>query len=119
MALANPRRGLAVAVTVLSLNAPITTARSASPAASDALQVIADIVLIESECRQIDVDYGALFKFAERNGIRPVDIMPTGEHRAAFEAAYDWRSRAMRTEGLCIDLAAEREVTVPGVFSQR
>lgn len=83
------------------------------------MQALADIVLIESRCRQLAVDYGRLFAFAERNGIRPVEVMPAGGRRAAFEAAYQRRARETKDERLCGDLAAERDATVPGVFTSR
>ncbi len=73
------------------------------------MQVLADVVLIEAECRQFNVDYGRLFAFAERNGIRPVEIMPLGERRAAFDAAYRRRARDTRGDRLCGALAEERD----------
>ncbi len=90
-----------------------------SPVAEDAMQVLADVVLIEAECRRFNVDYGKLFAFAERNGIHPVDIMPLGERRAAFDAAYRRRARDAKGERLCGVLAEERDDTVPGVLLPR
>ena len=87
--------------------------------ADDALQVVADIMLIESECRALDVDYGKLFAYAESNGIRPVEIMPLGERRAAFDAAYRRRARDTGGDRLCGDLAQERDAVIPGVFTAR
>ncbi len=90
------------------------------PAAeSDPLQVVADVVLIESQCRQLGVDYGRLFAYAASNGIRPVDILPTGERRAAFDAASRRRARETRGDALCADLAAARDAVIPGVFTAR
>ena len=89
------------------------------PADADALQVLADVVLIEAQCRTLSVDYDRLFAFAESKGIASVDIMPTGPRRAAFEAAYRARARDTATEGLCGPLAAERAALIPGLFSQR
>lgn len=86
---------------------------------SDPLQVVADVVLIESQCRQLGVDYGRLFAYAASNGIRPVDILPTGERRPAFDAASRRRAREMRGDRLCADLAAARDATIPGVFTAR
>lgn len=84
-----------------------------------ALQVLADVVLIESRCRSLTVDYGRLFAFAEGNGIQPVDIMPTGPRRPAFEAAFRARSREAGVDQLCGPLAADRAAVIPGLFSAR
>lgn len=84
-----------------------------------AMQVLADVVLIESRCRQLNVDYGKLFAFAERNGIRPTDIMPAGERHAAFATAYQRRSKETANDRLCGALAAERDAILPGVFTSR
>ena len=120
MALSPSRIGLAAGFGALgACFLPAWAGQTRSTAAGDALQVLADVVLIESECRQINVDYGELFRFAERNGIRPVDIMPLGERRPAFDAAYRQRAQEMRGERLCIDLVAQRETLLPGVFTQR
>ena len=98
---------------------PAISAARAGGVDGEALQVLADVVLIESRCRTLDVDQDKLFAFAERNGINPVDILPTGERRAAFEAAYGRRVREMSPEQLCGDLAAARAATIPGVFTAR
>lgn len=127
MTLSPTRLGLAVAAAAaagaLALWQPAASAgqpRSGpSPYADDVIQVLADVVLIESECRQFTVDYGKLFAFAERNGVRPVEIMPLGERRATFDAAYRRRAREAKGDRLCRDLAEERDNTVPGVFLPR
>ena len=119
------RIGLAVsiasAVGALALWQPAASAGQPRPPSipDDALQVLADVVLIEAECREMDVDYGRLFAYAERNGIRPVEIMPLGERRAAFDAAYRRRAREMRGDRLCGALAQDRDAIVPGVFTAR
>ena len=119
------RIGLAVsvaaAVGALSLWQPSASAGQARPpaVADDALQVLADVVLIESECRELGVDYGKLFAYAESNGIRPVEIMPLGERRAAFDAATRRRAREMQGDRLCGALAQGRDAVIPGVFTAR
>lgn len=112
---------VASAIGALALWQPTASAGQARPPAvsDDALQVLADVVLIEAECRALNVDYGKLFAFAERNGIRPVDIMPLGERRAAFDAAYQRRAREVRGDRLCGALAQERDAVIPGVFTAR
>lgn len=125
MASSTTRIGFAVSVLsaagALALWQPAASAGQARPPAigDDALQVLADIVLIESECRAFNVDYGKLFAFAERNGIRPVEIMPLGERRAAFDAAYRRRARETQADRLCGALAQERDAMIPGVFTTR
>ncbi len=88
-------------------------------AGADALQAVADIILVESECRDLNVDYGKLFAFAVRNGIRPLDIMPLGSRRVAFNAAYRRRALEIPGERLCTDFATALDETVPGVFTPR
>ena len=124
MADAIPRRPLGAsafaALAILSACPPAASAGQAdAPAVEDALQAVADVVLIESQCRQFNVDYDKLFAFAERNGIRPVTILPTGERRAAFDAAYRRRARLVHGDQLCGDLAAARDATIPGVLTAR
>ena len=85
----------------------------------DPLQVLADVVLIETRCRTLTVDYGRLFAYAEGAGIAPPDIMPTGPRRPAFEAALRGRTRDASTDQLCGPLAADRAARIPGLFSPR
>lgn len=97
-----------------ALAAEVTTA-----ADRETIQTMADVVLVEAECRAFNVDYAKLFAFAERNGIHAVDIMPTGTRRSAFDAAYRRRARQMPLQQLCTDLAADRDAVIPGVLTQR
>ncbi len=114
---------LAAAAAGLGVAAAWLPGASASPAKVSAtdepLQVLADVVLIETQCRRFSVDYGKLFAFAEQNGIRPREIMPTGTRRAAFDAALRRRARERQGDGLCVDLAADRAAVIPGVFTPR
>ena len=59
----------------------VASAGQPGGAEAEAIQVLADVVLIESRCQTLIVDYGRLFAFAERNGISPVEIMPAGARR--------------------------------------
>jgi hypothetical protein len=118
------RFGLAAAAAAgLGAAAAWLPTASASPsrhaAADEPLQILADVVLIEAQCRRFTVDYGKLFSFAEQNGIRPVEIMPTGARRTAFDAAYRHRAQERQGDGLCVDLAAERAASIPGVLLPR
>ena len=111
---------IATALGVAAAWLPGATASLAKPPAADEpLQILADVVLIEAQCRRFTVDYGRLFAFAEQNGIRPVEIMPSGARRAAFDAAYRRRARERQGDGLCVDLAADRAAAIPSVFKPR
>ena len=97
-----------------------TTTGQGRPAIdAEALQVLADVVLVESRCGTLNADYGKLFAYAEAHGIRPVEIMPTGERRAAFEAATRRRIAETPPARLCSDLAADRDAVIPGIFTAR
>ena len=114
------RAGLLAGFGALSLwLVPASAAGVATSSDRDTIQTVADIVLVEAQCRQFNVDYGKLFAFAERNGVHAVDLMPTGVRRSAFDSAYQRRARQMTPQQLCTDLAADRDATIPGVLTQR
>ena len=98
---------------------PAWVAETSAAPANDAMQVMADIVLIESRCSGLNVDYAKAFAYLQRNGIDPTDVMPTGPRRAAFEADYRRRSALTDDGALCADLAAQRAAEIPGIFIRR
>ena len=98
---------------------PAWVAETRAAPAHDAMQVMADIVLIESRCGGLNIDYGKAFAFLQKNGIDPADIMPTGPRRPAFDADYRRRSASTDDGALCADLAAQRQADIPGVFLSR
>ena len=98
---------------------PASAAEVTTPSDRGTIQTVADIVLIEAQCRAFNVDYAKLFAYAERNGVHEVDILPTGVRRSVFDAAYQRRARQMTPQQLCTDLAADRDATIPGVLTQR
>ena len=98
---------------------PAPAAQAATALDRDTIQTVADIVLVEAQCRQFNVDYAKLFAYAEQNGIHAIDILPTGARRSAYDAAYQRRARQMTPQELCTDLAADRDATIPGVLTQR
>ena len=98
---------------------PASAAQVTPTADRDAIQTFADVVLVEAECRAFDVDYAKLFAFAERNGLRATDLMPTGARRSAFDAAFQRRARQMPRQLVCTDLATDRDADIPGVLTQR
>ena len=111
--------GLAAGFGALALWLPAWAAQVTTAADRDTIQTVADVVLVEAQCRDYNVDYAKLFAFAERNGLHAVDIMPTGQRRSAFDAAYQRRARQMTPQQLCTDLAADRDAIIPGVLTQR
>ena len=118
------RVGLAVSIAAagawLLWQPPASASQPRPPVeADDPIQILADAVLVESECGQINLDYGRLFAFAERRGVRPVDIMPLGDRRASFDAAYRRRARDTKGDDLCGTLAGAIEATIPGVLTAR
>ncbi len=113
---AGPVAGLAVLILRLL---PAVAAQVTTSADRDIIQTVADIVLVEAECREYTVDYAKLFAYAEQNNIHTVDILPTGARRSAFDAAYQRRARQMPRQRICTDLAGDRNATIPGVLTQR
>lgn len=101
------------------LLSPDGSGRSRAAPARDAMQVMADVILIEAHCRNLLVDNTRAYGFARRNGIEPTDILPSGPRRAAFEAAMRRREAASDEAELCGHLAAERAADIPGVFTAR
>ena len=114
-----PRRGAGVVAGLGALALwllPAMAAQVTTAPDRDTIQTVADIVLVEAQCRRFNVDYAKLFAYAERNGLHAVDILPTGARRSAFDAAYQ---RQMTPQQLCTDLAADRDASIPGVLTQR
>jgi hypothetical protein len=113
-------RKLALAVLFCALASAAGLATdSAAPPSADAIQMLADVTLIDGECRDVTVDFGRAFHAAAAMGLRAVDVMPTGTLRPAFEAAA--RSRFAKTshEDLCGDLARSYGERVPGLLRAR
>ena len=113
-------RKLALAVLFCGLaSAAGLAADTAAPPPADAIQMLADVTLIDGECSNVTVDFGRAFQAAAAMGLRAVDVMPTGALRPAFEVAA--RSRFARTphDDLCGALAKHYGEQVPGLFRAR
>ena len=46
-----------------------------------AMWIIADAVFMDSECKIINTEFGAIFQYGEAHGIQTIDIMPLGRWR--------------------------------------
>lgn len=83
-------------------------------AMTDAVQVLADITLIDGACRDDAVNFGVVFRFAAQKGVADVTIMPGGLRRAEFEAALRSRSATFGKDELCGEIAANYAEALPG-----
>lgn len=81
-----------------------------------AMQVLADVMLIDRRCRDITADFGALSRYAEAHGIPSSSILPLGRSRQSFETAAASRAR-MPNEELCTVVAEQAEEAAPGVLA--
>jgi hypothetical protein len=82
------------------------------------IQVIADIIAIQTSCRSLDVSPGYAFQYGERNGLPMVDIMPGGRRRKEFDDAFA-KSSLIDPSELCSSVAAKYEAQLPGTIGQR
>ncbi len=80
------------------------------------LQVMADVTLIDARCRELVVDFGALFRYGEANGITAVAVLPLGKLRKSFEAAYARRANSTSPEDLCTGVVEQDDEAAPGVI---
>ena len=93
-----------------------------APAFSDAIdpvQMLADVTLIDAQCRSMNASFGPVLRYAAEHGLHPVDIMPLGGRRAEFQAAYTRRLNTTSPEELCGQLARQYDQEFPGVFTAR
>jgi hypothetical protein len=82
------------------------------------IQAIADIIAIQTSCRNLDVSPGYAFHYGERNGLRMVDIMPGGRRRREFDEAFA-KSSLIDPSELCSSVAAKYAAQLPGTIGQR
>ncbi len=104
---------------VLLLGAGVALPSAAENAASPRvapLQVMADVTLIDARCQGFVVDFGALFRYGEANGITAVAVLPLGKLRKSFEAAYARRAKTTSPEDLCTGVADLDDEAAPGVI---
>ena len=114
-----PRRLVLAALCCGSLASVGLAAGDAPPDVADAVQLLADVTLIDGECRNVAVNFGQAFQAALAMGLRASEVMPTGGRRPAFEAAMRSRFAATPHEDLCESLAKGYAARVPGVIRFR
>ena len=83
-----------------------------------AIQMLADLTLIDGQCRGMTVIFGQAFRAGEAKGLSATDIMPTGPLRERFEAAYLRRYRETTQAELCGELADRYSAEIPGVLTR-
>ena len=81
---------------------------------SDVIQVLADLTAIDLDCRDLSVNFGVGFRFAEDQGLAPATVLPTGTRRAAFEKAFQATQSAYDASTVCSVLAHHYSVALPG-----
>lgn len=96
---------------------------AASPEAAqdqdDAIQMLADITLIDAACRTRNANFGMAYAAVEQHGVRVIDLLPGGARRAAFMAAYVHRDQELAHDELCGSFALRYETQMPGLFTDR
>jgi hypothetical protein len=107
--------GLAGAVTV-AIGARAMGAIAPPPHGSvkDAIQVLADLTAIDVDCRDLAVNFGVGFQYAEQLGLAPSSVMPAGARRPAFEAALHQTQSSYGAVIECGTLARHYSIALPG-----
>ena len=111
----------------LSAGAPILLLALSLPAGSAplpqgqtrAIQMLADVTLVDSQCKKVNANFGVAFGYAQEQGVHPADIMPLGRHRAEFQSASDRRLSTMPLNELCGSFTLQYERDFPGLFAER
>lgn len=114
-----PFAAVAASLVVLGYSPPSVSSTAGSATQAQAMQLLADVTLIDSECRNLNAVFGMAFRYAEERGIHMTDVMPMGARRAEFQAAYDRRLEATAHEDLCGSLARQYDEEFPGLFTLR
>ena len=83
------------------------------------MQMLADAMLIDAECRSTNAMFGAVFNYGEEHGVHIADIMPLGRRRAEFERAYRRRLASMSHDELCGPLRERYQEAFPGWFTPK
>jgi hypothetical protein len=104
---------------LLTLAGPLTAraAEADDSTLSPAIQMLADVALIDHECRNVGVVFGKAFQASETQGVPVLDVMPGGPLRPSFEAAYRLRFATASHEDLCGSVAARHAAEIPGLFA--
>ncbi|MCW6508042.1 hypothetical protein [Lichenifustis flavocetrariae] len=83
-------------------------------AATDALEVLADLTMIDGTCRDLVVNFGIGFRFAAAQGVAATAILPGGARRAEFEAVLQNRQGNFGRDDLCGRMAQNYAEALPG-----
>ena len=105
-------------IVLLALASPSSPA-PLPPSQTKAVQLLADVTLIDSECRKVNANFGVAFRYAEEQGVHAVDIMPLGRHRAEFQSASDRRLSTTAPDELCGSFMLQYERDFLGLFAER
>lgn len=111
-----PIRHLLCAV-LASLGAAAARADDAAPGEARqaaALQVMADLTLIDGTCHGEAVNFGIAFGFVAQQGLSESAILPGGAQRAAFERALRSRRASFGPDELCGVIADNYAEALPG-----
>ena len=80
----------------------------------DPIQVLADLTVIDDDCRDLAVDFGIGFRYAADQGLPAASILPTGRRRSAFETALRQTQSTLDDTVVCGALAHHYSVALPG-----
>ncbi len=83
-----------------------------------AVQLLADVTLIDAQCRGVAVFFGSAFRIAAAQGLDVADVMPGSRLRRLFEAAMARRAAATSREELCGALATDYAAAMPDLMSR-
>ena len=114
------RRFLAVCLALALVAQPLRAAEATpSIGGVDALQVLADLTLIDGACRDETVNFGVGFRFAAAEGVPELSYMPGGSRRTEFESLLRVRRASFDHDELCGEIAANYAEALPGSVSIR
>ena len=114
------RRLLAVYLALTPLACPVRAAETMPPiGAVDALQVLADLTLIDGACRDESVNFGIGFRFAVEKGLPELAVLPGGSRRTEFESVLRARRASFDHDELCGEIAENYAEALPGSVSIR
>lgn len=115
MSLCLPRVPVCLAAALLLAPAPTRAGEvAAGGERADALEVLADLMLIDSACRDVTVNFGAVFRFAADQGVTAVAVLPGGAQRPAFERVLRERRANFGRDELCGEIADNYAEALPG-----
>ena len=85
---------------------------------ADAIEVLADLTLIDATCHDVTVNFGAGFRFAAGQGLAAVAVLPGGAQRPAFDRVLRERRASFGRDELCGEIAENYAEALPGSVTQ-